>query len=46
MLKARDIMSKEIISVTLETSINELADKFVATGVSNMPVVDAKGDLQ
>lgn len=46
MLKARDIMTREIISVGLETSLKDLAAKFVATGVSNMPVVDDNGDLQ
>jgi CBS domain-containing protein len=46
MLKARDIMTREIISVTLETSLKDLARKFVETGVSTMPVVDAEGLLQ
>lgn len=46
MLKARDIMTKEIISVTLDTSLKDLAHKFVDTGVSSMPVVDENGDLQ
>jgi len=45
MLKARDIMTKEIISVGMDTSLKDLADKFVETRVSNMPVVDANGDL-
>ena len=46
MLKAREIMTREIVSVTLDTSIKELAHKFVATGVSTMPVVDDNGDLK
>lgn len=45
MLKARDIMTREVISVTLETSLKDLAKKFVATGVSTMPVVDSAGRL-
>lgn len=46
MLKARDIMTRDIISVTLETSLKDLASKFVETGVSTMPVVDEEGLLQ
>ncbi|HKJ04761.1 MAG TPA: CBS domain-containing protein [Geopsychrobacteraceae bacterium] len=46
MLKAREIMTKEIVSVTLQTSLKELALKFVETGVSSMPVVDDNGDLK
>jgi len=46
MLKARDIMTREIISVTLDTSLKELAQKFVTTRVSSMPVVDDDGTLQ
>ena len=46
MLKAKDIMTREIISVTLETSIKDLAHKFVETRVSSMPVVDESGDLK
>jgi CBS domain-containing protein len=46
MLKARDIMTREIVSVGLETSLKDLAAKFVETRVSNMPVVDDNGDLQ
>lgn len=46
MLKARDIMTTEIISVTLDTSLKDLAHKFVETGVSTMPVVDDKGELR
>lgn len=46
MLKAIDIMTTEIISVTLETDLKDLAKKFVETGVSSMPVVDGNGELQ
>lgn len=45
MLKARDIMTREIVTVTLETSLKDLSRKFVETGVSNMPVVDGDGKL-
>lgn len=46
MHKAREIMSREIISVTLDTSLKDLAHRFVETGVSSMPVVDEDGNLQ
>lgn len=46
MLKARDIMTREIVSVALDTSLKDLAAKFVETGVSTMPVIAANGDLQ
>ncbi|HEX9779577.1 MAG TPA: CBS domain-containing protein [Geopsychrobacteraceae bacterium] len=46
MHKAREIMTREIVSVTLDTSIKDLAHKFVETGVSTMPVVDENGDLK
>jgi CBS-domain-containing membrane protein len=46
MLKARDIMTSEVHTVSMETSVEELARLFVSTGVSAMPVVDAEGVLQ
>jgi CBS domain-containing protein len=46
MLKARDIMTREIHSVTPETTVEEVARQFMATGVSAMPVVDAEGRLE
>lgn len=45
MLTARDIMSKEIHSVTPEMSIDDLARTFVEKKVSTMPVIDAAGKL-
>ena len=45
MLTARDIMTKEIISVTLETSLKDLAKTFVETRFSNLPVLDEAGKL-
>jgi len=45
MLTARDIMTKTIVSVTLETSLNDLAKKFVETRFSNLPVLDEGGQL-
>ncbi|PLX88100.1 MAG: hypothetical protein C0618_05235 [Desulfuromonas sp.] len=46
MLTAKDIMTSNVISVTLDTGLKELAKKFVETGVSSMPVVDDQGGLQ
>lgn len=46
MLKARDIMTSEVHTVSMETSVEELARLFVKTGVSAMPVVDDEGMLQ
>jgi len=46
MPKAREIMTKDIVSVTLQTSLKDLAQKFVETGVSSMPVVDDNGQLK
>lgn len=45
MLTARDIMSTEVASVTLDTSLKDLAGRFMETRYSNMPVVDATGKL-
>ena len=46
MLKARDIMTSEVHTVSMETSVEELARLFVSTGVSAMPVIDTEGVLQ
>ena len=45
MLIARDIMTEKIVSVTLETSLTDLAKKFVETRFSNLPVLDDDGQL-
>ena len=45
MLRARDIMTTEVHSVTPETGIEELARQFVTTKVNAMPVIDADGRL-
>jgi len=45
MLTARDIMTTEVVSVTTETSLKEVAGKFVETRYSNLPVLDEKGKL-
>ena len=45
MQTARDIMTTEVVSVTPETSLQDLAKTFVTTRYSNLPVVDEAGKL-
>jgi len=45
MPKARDIMTRDIISVTRETSIQELSRIFMDKGVNGLPVVDEDGNV-
>jgi len=46
MKRARDIMTREVRTVTPETSLKDLARLFTETGVSGFPVVDADGTLR
>jgi CBS-domain-containing membrane protein len=46
MLKAKDIMSRKVHSVTLDTGVEELARLFVEKRVSAMPVLDHDGTLR
>ena len=45
MLIARDIMTEEVMSVTTETSLKELAKIFIETRFGNLPVLDGSGKL-
>lgn len=45
MKTARDIMTSEVVSVTTDTSLEELAKLFVSTRYSNLPVLDETGVL-
>jgi CBS domain-containing protein len=45
MLTARDIMSKEVVSVSTQTSLKDLARTFVKTRFSNLPVLNDQGKL-
>jgi len=45
MLTAKDIMSRTVHTVTEETDLKELAQRFVERNVNAMPVVDAAGRL-
>lgn len=45
MMTARDIMTKEVVTVTTKTSLKELATIFVETRHSNIPVIGQEGEL-
>lgn len=45
MLTARDIMTKEVVTVTTDTGLKDLAKLFVETRHSNIPVLDDAGKL-
>lgn len=45
MLKVKDIMTKEVITVTKETTVMELAGIFAEKHISSLPVVDQDGVL-
>ena len=41
MLTAKDIMTKDVVTVTVDTSIEELSSLLVSNEISGVPVVDA-----
>ncbi len=45
MLKASEIMTKDVITVVLSTTVEDLARVLVEHKISGTPVVDDKGDL-
>ena len=45
MLTAKDIMTKEVLTVTPETSIEELSGILMKNGISGVPVLDESGAL-
>ena len=45
MLKAKDIMTTKVLTVTEETGVEELARLFEERGVNAMPVLDQAGQL-
>lgn len=45
MLKVKDIMTKDVVSVTKETTVMELAGIFAQRHISSLPVLDQEGDL-
>jgi len=46
MLKAKDIMTKDVITVKPDTTIEELARLFIKHQISGAPMVDDKGNLK
>jgi len=42
---AKDIMTADVVTVTPDTSVNEVAKLLLARRISGVPVVDAKGKL-
>jgi CBS domain-containing protein len=45
MLKVKDIMTKDVVTVTSETTVMELAKIFAEKHISSLPVVDGAGSL-
>lgn len=45
MLKAKDIMTGNVITVSLNTTLEELGRLFIEKGISGAPVVDDDGEL-
>ncbi len=45
MLKAKDIMTRDVITVSPATTIEDLARIFIEKNISGAPVVDDRGDL-
>lgn len=46
MRKAKDIMTKSVITVRPETPVNELAKILIEHGINGVPVVDEQGNLK
>lgn len=46
MLKAKDIMTKDVVTVKESLTIEELARLFTTKGISGAPVVDEDGNLK
>ncbi len=45
MKRAKDIMTTEILTVTPETSVSELAEIFTSHNINGVPVINAEGKL-
>ena len=45
MLTARDIMTKDVITVKKETKVSDLAEIFTISGIGGVPVVDNSGKV-
>ena len=45
MLKAKDVMSRDVITVAPETGVTEIARLLLEKRFNGVPVVDSNGDL-
>lgn len=45
MLKAKDIMTKDVITVTEETPVKEVARIFLEKGINGLPVISKDGEV-
>lgn len=45
MLKAKDIMTRNVITVAPQTTVEELGRIFIEKGVSGAPVVNSRGEI-
>ena len=45
MIKAKDIMTRDVVSVTPETEITQAAQLLLEKGINGVPVVNAAGEL-
>lgn len=45
MLRAKDIMTKDVITVSADTTMEDLGRLFIEKGISGAPVVDDKGNI-
>jgi CBS domain-containing protein len=45
-MRAKDIMTTKVITVTPDVTVEELARIFIDNGISGAPVVDAEGNLE
>ena len=45
MLKAKDIMTKDVITLSPDTTVEKAGRLFIERGISGAPVVDAEGNL-
>lgn len=45
MLKVKEIMTKDVVTVTVDTTVMELAGIFSQRHISSLPVVDQQGEL-
>lgn len=44
-MKAKDIMTRHVVSVTPESTLSDFADVLLKNGISGVPVITAKGNL-